>query len=81
MCVAIPMKIQELKENSLCVAEIGGVSREISLMMLPDAQVGDYIIVHAGFAIQKLDEAEALATIELFRELDDSLPWDGPDHE
>ncbi|MBN2432508.1 MAG: HypC/HybG/HupF family hydrogenase formation chaperone [Acidobacteria bacterium] len=81
MCVAIPMKIQELRENNLCVAEIGGVSREISLMLLPDARVDDYVIVHAGFAIEKLDEKEALATIDLFRELDESLRMDETDHE
>jgi len=81
MCVAIPMKIQEMRDNHLCTAEIGGVAREISLMMLPDATVGDYVIVHAGFAIQKLDEEEALATLELFRELDESLLAEDTDHE
>ena len=70
MCVAIPMKITTLKENQLCVAEIGGVSRDISLMMLPEAQLGDYVIVHAGFAIERLDEAEAQATLDLFREVE-----------
>jgi hydrogenase expression/formation protein HypC len=70
MCVAIPMKITAIKENQLCTAEIGGVSRDISLMMLPDAAMGDYVIVHAGFAIERLDEEEAQATLELFREVE-----------
>jgi len=72
MCVAVPMKIKSMKDDHFCVAEIGGVGREISLMILPEAKIGDYVIVHAGFALEKLDEEEALATLELFRELDES---------
>ena len=68
MCVAVPMKIKSLKGH-MCEAEMGGVSREISCLMLPEAQVGDYVIVHAGFAIEKLDEEEALRTLDLFRQL------------
>ena len=51
------------------VAEIAGVKKEISLMMLPEADIGDYVIVHAGFAIQKLNEEEAEKTLTLFREM------------
>ena len=68
MCVAVPMKVQSIAED-MCVAEMGGVSREVSLIMLPDVHIGDYIIVHAGFAIEKLNEDEARRTLELFREL------------
>jgi len=70
MCLAVPMKILEIHENKGLV-EIGGVKREVSLQMMKDFQVGDYIIVHAGFAIQKLDEEEALETLDLFRQLEE----------
>ena len=55
MCLAVPMKVLSL-ENGSGIAEMSGVKREISFMMLPEAAVGDYVIVHAGFAIQKLNE-------------------------
>jgi hydrogenase expression/formation protein HypC len=63
------MKITAIPAAGTGHAEIAGVSREISLMMLPEARVGDYVIVHAGFAIERLDEAEALRTLDLFRQL------------
>jgi hydrogenase expression/formation protein HypC len=62
------MKVISLKDD-VGVAEISGVKKEISLMMLPEAQIGDYVIVHAGFAIQKLNEEEAQKTLDLFREM------------
>lgn len=77
MCVAVPMKIQT-RNSDLGVAEIGGVCREISLVMLPEAQVGDYVIVHAGFAIERLDEDEALRTLDLFRELGEIMDIEEP---
>lgn len=70
MCVAVPMKVISRKEFS-GIAEIGGVKKEINFMMLPEAQTGDYVIVHAGFAIQRLNEEEAHKTLELFREMAD----------
>ncbi len=69
MCVAVPMKIKKIKDAK-GVVEIGGTEREVSFKLLRDVQVGDYVIVHAGFAIQKLDEKEALETLELFKELE-----------
>jgi len=69
MCLAIPMKILEIKGDK-GVVEIGGTQREVGLQLQKDVQVGDYVIVHAGFAIQKLDEKDALETIELFREME-----------
>jgi len=68
MCVAVPMKIQSV-DGAMGEAELAGVNRRISLVMLPEARVGDYVIVHAGYAIEKLDEEEALKTLELFRQL------------
>ncbi len=81
MCVAVPMRITAIPAADRCQAEIGGVSREISLMMLPDAAVGDYVIVHAGFAIERLDEAEAMRTLELFRQLGEILADEPAGHE
>lgn len=69
MCVAVPMKIKKI-EDDRGIVEIGGTEREVSFKLLKDARKGDYVIVHAGFAIQKLDEKEALETLELFKELE-----------
>ena len=68
MCLGIPMKIMSI-DGSDIVAEVDGVKRNASLMILDEeVAVGDYVVVHAGFAISKLDEAEALETLELMRE-------------
>jgi hydrogenase expression/formation protein HypC len=72
VCLAVPMQvISKESESGGGVAEIGGVRRNISFMMLPEAHVGDYVIVHAGFAIQLLNEEEARKRLELFREIAD----------
>ena len=65
--MAVPMKVVK-REGDKGVAELEGVTREVALHFV-DAQVGDYILVHAGFAIQKVDEESALETIELFRSM------------
>jgi hydrogenase expression/formation protein HypC len=57
------------RNDLLATVEVSGVTREVSLMLLPDAKVGDYVLVHAGFAIQTVDEEEARRTLELFEEL------------
>ncbi len=69
MCLAVPGQIVD-KIDMLATVEISGVRREISLMLLPTAQVGDFVLVHAGFAIQAIDEEEARQTLELFKELE-----------
>lgn len=68
MCLAIPARVVQIEEG-LGLVELGGVVREASFMLLPDAQVGDYVLLHAGYALQKLDEAEAAETIRLLTEL------------
>jgi hydrogenase expression/formation protein HypC len=68
MCLAIPGKIIKI-ENKTSLVEIMGASREVSVEFVKDIQVGDYVLVHAGCAIQKIDEEEALNTLQLFREL------------
>lgn len=67
MCLAIPSKIVE-KSGNLAVIDVDGVRREANLMLLEDAAVGDWVIVHAGFAIHKIDEKSALETISFLRE-------------
>ena len=72
MCLSIPAKITEIKPGStplMGVVDFGGVSREICLDYVPDAQVGQYALVHVGFAISLLDEEEAKITLEMLREM------------
>ncbi len=68
MCLAVPVKVLAINGVEASV-ELGGVVRSASLMLVPDTKVGDYILLHAGFAIQKLDEEEAGETIRLLNEL------------
>jgi len=71
MCLAVPMKLIE-KDAWQGLAELGGVKRQVNLMLVPHAKVGDYVVVHAGGAIEVLDEAEAKKTIEIFQEMCDT---------
>ncbi len=66
MCLAIPMRLTQ-REDLQGLVELDGVTREVSLLLLDDAVVGEYVLVHAGYAIGRLDEEEALATLELLR--------------
>ena len=68
MCLGIPAKIVRI-ENNMGTIDVEGTQREVSLLLQEDAKVGDYVIVHAGFAIQKIDEAEALETLRFLREI------------
>jgi len=68
MCLGVPAKILETGDGA-AVVELGGVRREISVMLLDDVSVGEWVIVHAGFAIEKLSEEEAERTLALFREI------------
>ena len=68
MCLGIPAKIVKI-ENNMGTIDVEGTRREISLLLQEDAKVGDYVIVHAGFAIQKIDEAEALETLRFLRQI------------
>lgn len=71
MCLGVPGRITEVQENELMRmgrVDFGGVVREVSLAYVPEAEIGDYVIVHAGFAISQLDESEALETLELMVE-------------
>jgi|COG998Drversion2_1049125.scaffolds.fasta_scaffold67546_2 hydrogenase expression/formation protein HypC len=67
MCLGVPMQVKTI-ENEVAICEIDGVQREASLMMIDDVQIGDYVLIHAGFAIEKIDEAEAQLTLQALRE-------------
>jgi hydrogenase expression/formation protein HypC len=67
MCLAIPSKVTRI-ENGMATIDVDGVRRSASLMLLDDVVVGDFVIVHAGFVIQKLDEAAAAESLKLLRE-------------
>ncbi len=68
MCLAIPAKIVRIEDN-MGTIDMEGIQREVSLLLLEDAKLGDYVIVHAGFAIHKIDEEEAMESIKLLREM------------
>jgi hydrogenase expression/formation protein HypC len=68
MCLAVPAKILEIIGDK-AIADFGGVKREIMVNLLANVKVGDYVIVHTGYAIETLDEAEALETLRLWKEI------------
>jgi hydrogenase expression/formation protein HypC len=69
MCLAIPARIEELTTLGNAIVNLGGVRKEISLALVEDVIVGDYVIVHVGYALNKLDEAEAKLTLAAFAEM------------
>jgi hydrogenase expression/formation protein HypC len=69
VCLAVPLRIESIEEE-MALVELGGVRRQVSLLFTPEAQVGDYVIIHTGFALSVLDEEEALETLELFRSME-----------
>lgn len=69
MCLAIPAQIVELRDQDLAVVDLAGVKKEISLSLVDDVAVGDYVIVHVGYALNKLDPEEAAKTLALFAEI------------
>lgn len=77
MCIAIPGRVIEIVD-AVAKVDVAGARKEASLMLMEDVQVGDYVIVHAGFAIQKVDEAEAQETLRLLSEfLPNEFPEEG----
>ena len=83
MCLAVPAKIIAIGDTTdifrAGTVDFGGVRREINLAFVPDAQPGDYVLVHVGVAISQLDEAQALRTLEELREMAVELGMDQPD--
>ena len=69
MCLAIPTRITAIDDNGIATVELGGVQRQISLIMTPEAKLDDYVLVHTGYAITLMDPEEAQASLEAFAEL------------
>ena len=72
MCLAVPGRVVRLEERDdtpMAEVDFGGVRKDVCLQYIPDAAVGDYVMVHVGFAIQRLDEASALESLRLFENL------------
>jgi hydrogenase expression/formation protein HypC len=69
MCLAIPARVVELSGDETAVVDLGGVRKEVSLALVEDVALGDYLIIHVGFALNKLDPEEAEKTLALFAEM------------
>jgi hydrogenase expression/formation protein HypC len=67
MCIAVPAEIIEIRDDNVALVDFGNLRQEIRIDLV-DAQIGDFVLVHVGFAIQKLDRDEALETRELFKQ-------------
>jgi hydrogenase expression/formation protein HypC len=68
MCLALPVRVVELAPGDNAIIDLGGIRKQISLALVEDVAVGDYVILHVGYALSKLDPAEAEKTLALFRE-------------
>jgi hydrogenase expression/formation protein HypC len=68
MCLGIPAKVISIEE-SMADVEVGGAIRKVNIQLLSEVKIGDYVLLHAGFAIQKIDEKEAEETLKLLEEL------------
>ncbi|MCL4512737.1 MAG: HypC/HybG/HupF family hydrogenase formation chaperone [Candidatus Eremiobacteraeota bacterium] len=75
MCLAVPGKIMSLSEENTMMrtgkVNFGGIVKEVNLAFVPDAKIGEYVIVHVGFAISKVDEKEAFQVFEYLRKMDE----------
>ncbi|HEY5716861.1 MAG TPA: HypC/HybG/HupF family hydrogenase formation chaperone [Motiliproteus sp.] len=72
MCLAIPVRVESLLDDETALADIGGVKKTINVALIDDLAVGDYVILHVGYALNKIDPDEAAKTLALFAELDDA---------
>jgi len=68
MCLAVPVRIERIDSAVSATASVGGIARQIDISLVDDLAVGDYVILHVGFALSKLDEAEAQETLRLMSE-------------
>ena len=73
MCHAIPAEIVALLPDDMARVNLGGVVKEVSLGLIEEAVVGDYVLIHVGFALSKIDRDEAQRTLEMFSELADAM--------
>ena len=74
MCLAIPARVVDLPEPGVALVDVGGVQKRISLALVDDVACGDYVIVHVGYALARLDPEEAQRTLETFAAADQSAP-------
>ena len=68
MCLAIPVQVVELRPDQMALVDVGGVRKEISLALVDDIVVGDYVVLHVGCALQRLDQDEAEETLQMMAE-------------
>ena len=73
MCVALPMKIVSFEDKTHCTVSCSGIESRISIRLLPECSVGDFVLVHAGYAIEKVDPKEAENTLDVFRRLKEEM--------
>ena len=78
MCLAIPAKITEMKDDNLATVDILGVTRDIALDLTPQAALGDFVLVHAGFAIEVVDADYAQETIDLIKQFPELIGEEMP---
>jgi hydrogenase expression/formation protein HypC len=78
MCLAIPAKVLERRDDGMGTVEIMGVTRDVALELVPKAEVGSYVLVHAGYGIEIVDEQFAHETIELIEQFPDLIADDNP---
>lgn len=69
MCLALPVKVIEIGAADTAIVDLGGIKKEISLVLLDNVGIGDYVILHVGYALSKLDPEEAEKTLALFAEM------------
>ncbi len=69
MCLAIPVRVVELRGDEMAIVDLGGIRKEISLALVDGVQAGDYVILHVGYALSRLDPEEAERTLALFAEV------------
>jgi hydrogenase expression/formation protein HypC len=69
MCLAIPARIVEIQDEENAIVDLGGVRKEVSIALVEDVHVDDYVIVHVGYALNKIDPQEAEKTLRLFEEM------------
>lgn len=77
MCLAIPARITEIKDDNIVEVSLLGVARDASIDLTPQAKVGDYVLVHAGFAIEVVDPQFAEETLDLVRQMPELLDMEG----
>lgn len=68
MCLALPAQVVEIKEDNNAIIELDGVRKEVSLALVSEIEVGDYVLIHVGYALNKVSEEEAERTLEMFAE-------------